>query len=92
MTQCGTPLYMSPEQCKGQAYSRSADVWAVGCVLFEMMAREPPWMAQMGPGAAAGGIRGLMHRISTGKLDTAPLRRHYSKRLCELLDALTEKK
>ena len=27
-TQCGTPLYMSPEMCRGQQYSRAADVWA----------------------------------------------------------------
>jgi len=25
MTQCGTPLYMSPEQCRGQPYSRAVD-------------------------------------------------------------------
>ena len=36
--QVGTPPYMSPELVKGQEYGTSSDVWAVGVVLFEMIA------------------------------------------------------
>jgi len=45
-TQVGTPYYSAPELCHGLSYGKKADVWALGCVLFEMCAHEPPFYAR----------------------------------------------
>jgi len=42
-TQIGTPYYLSPEICKAQPYSCPSDVWALGCVLYEMCTLRLPF-------------------------------------------------
>lgn len=36
-TLVGTPYYMSPELCQGVKYNFKSDIWAVGCVSFELL-------------------------------------------------------
>ncbi len=52
----GTPAYMSPEQATGERVDRRTDIWAFGCVLFEMLAGRPAFPGQSVQDTLAGVI------------------------------------
>ncbi|XP_034936090.1 serine/threonine-protein kinase PLK1-like [Chelonus insularis] len=45
VTVCGTPNYIAPEVLYKQSYSFEADVWALGCILYALLAGQPPFEA-----------------------------------------------
>lgn len=70
-TYVGTPFYMSPEICAAERYTLKSDIWAVGCIMYELCTRDPPFNAQT--------HLQLVNKIRKG--DVAPLPKEYSKEL-----------
>jgi serine/threonine-protein kinase len=54
----GTAAYMSPEQARGKAADRRADIWASGCVLYEMLAGKKAFAGETISDILAAVIRG----------------------------------
>ncbi|KAF2149637.1 kinase-like protein [Myriangium duriaei CBS 260.36] len=76
-TYVGTPFYMSPEICAAERYSLYSDIWSLGCVIYELCSREPPFNAKT--------HFDLIQKIKIGKV--APLPRNYSRELSEVITA-----
>ncbi|EEQ30221.1 G2-specific serine/threonine protein kinase [Microsporum canis] len=70
-TYVGTPFYMSPEISAGERYTLHSDIWSVGCIMYELCKKEPPFNARTHVQ--------LVQKIREGKF--APLPDVYSSEL-----------
>ncbi|XP_066570747.1 NIMA-related kinase 12 isoform X2 [Amia ocellicauda] len=60
----GTPSYLSPELCQDVPYSSKSDIWALGCLLFEISALRPPFNAN--------NLLSLFYKIVKGEYSKVP--------------------
>ncbi|KAF4748321.1 Serine/threonine-protein kinase Nek1, partial [Perkinsus olseni] len=44
-TTIGTPYYLSPEICEEKPYNWASDIWALGCILYELCCLKVPFDA-----------------------------------------------
>ncbi len=81
LTVIGTPCYISPELCEGKPYDQKSDVWALGCVLYEMCCLKRAFEAPSLPA--------LVMKIMRGAFGPLPPAL-YSPELRRLVDSLLE--
>jgi len=68
----GTAQYLSPEQARGEAVDARSDVYAAGCVLFELLTGEPPFSGDSPVAVAYQHVREDVRRPSEVNPDVPP--------------------
>lgn len=94
----GTAAYMSPEQIRGESVDQRSDIWAFGCVLFEMLSGERPFGRRSDPDTLAAILReevdpeALPRQTPDGvrQLVRRCLRKRVDQRLHHIADARIE--
>jgi serine/threonine-protein kinase len=91
----GTAAYMSPEQARGKFVDQRTDIWAFGCVLFEMLTGKPAFLGEDVTGTLArvlerdADMRALPSAVAPAVRRTLELclEKDASKRLRDVADA-----
>ncbi|ROT68230.1 putative serine/threonine-protein kinase Nek8-like [Penaeus vannamei] len=77
-TVVGTPCYLSPELCQEKPYNQKSDIWALGCVLYEMLTLKRAFEAETIPALIMKIMRGIF----------APIHPRYSAEMRSLVHLL----
>lgn len=68
---------MSPEICAAERYTLKSDIWSLGCIIYELCAREPPFNAKS--------HFQLVQKIKEGKI--RPIPKEYSPALGDVINS-----
>ena len=82
LTQKGTFNYMSPELINGQPYKNKVDIWAFGCIIYELLTLNKCFYCEY--------IAGLVEKINCGKYENINLN-YYIPEWQNLIDLLLKK-
>ncbi|KAL4710541.1 hypothetical protein ACJJTC_008943 [Scirpophaga incertulas] len=78
-TVIGTPFYLAPELCEGELYDTKSDIWALGCLLYEMCTHRRAFDAET--------LVGLVKVITQGSVHPIDLN-IYERGMQDLIDAM----
>jgi serine/threonine protein kinase len=82
----GTPLYMSPEVLGGKGYGFEADVWSLGCLIYELCTLKSPFK----PEQEGANLYQLFKIIKDGAYKPIPDSSPYSRELVGLIKAMLD--
>jgi NIMA (never in mitosis gene a)-related kinase len=80
-TLVGTPFFLSPEICRCETYSKPSDIWALGCVLYELCALQHAFNGE--------NMMALVREILSGRIPKLPS--IYSRELRELYRSIMQR-
>ena len=82
-TMIGTPYYISPEMFGNQSYGKKIDIWALGCILYELVTLHVPFEAK--------DMHDLKRKIMLGRFDLQRKGRIYSQDVINMVHLLLVK-
>ncbi|XP_072021077.1 LOW QUALITY PROTEIN: uncharacterized protein [Amphiura filiformis] len=80
-TVLGTPYYISPEICEGKPYNSKSDIWALGCILYEMACLQKTFEGTNLPA--------LVNKIMKGQF--TPVKGNYSQEFKTLVQDMLQR-